>query len=193
VKLDRQVTPDKEDRGVASAAEARAAIEGLTDTDYAKLMLIARGFARARIRGSVIEPEDLLQEAITKTLDGRRAWRRTVSILKHLDRVMESDAGHIAERSAARALEPVLDGAEKPASTSPDPSVRAATQDKLDDLLSLFVGDDNALEVIHLKGEGFSASEIQQQLGISNTHYDTVIKRIRRRVAKHLSEGEPRL
>lgn len=175
--------PDKGDGGAASKAEVRAAIEGLTDGDYAKLMLIARGFARARIRGSVVEPEDLLQEAITKTLGGRRTWNRTVSILKHLDRVMESDAGHIAEKEAAHTPPPAAEGL--------DPWERAAAQAKLNDLLSLFVGDDQALEVIHLKAEGFSASEIQQQLGISETHYDTVTKRMRRRVAKHLSQGDP--
>jgi DNA-directed RNA polymerase specialized sigma24 family protein len=182
MKPERQATPGR-GHSVASEAEVHAAIEELSGADYAKLMLIARGFARARIRCSVVEPEDLLQEAITKTLDGRRTWNRTVSILKHLDRVMESDAGHIAEKEAAHTPPPAARG--------PDPREQSAAQDKLDDLLSLFADDDQALEVLHLRGMGFSASEIQQELGISKTHYETVNKRIRRRVAKHLSEGDP--
>lgn len=192
MKPERRATLDRGVRDVASETEVRAAIEGLSDQHYAKLMLVARGFARARIRGSVVEPEDLLQEAITKTLDGRRTWNLTVSILRHLDRVMESDAGHIAERQAAHAPGPIQVGADEAAATIPDASVRLAARNKLDDLLSLFVADEQALKMIRLKGEGFSASEIQQQLGVSKRHYDTVTKRIRRRVAKHLSEGDLR-
>lgn len=192
MKPETRPTPDEEERCVASAVEAREAIEGLSDADYAKLMLIARGFARTRIRGSVVEPEDLLQEAVAKTLDGRRTWNRSVSILKHLDRVMESDAGHVAEKQATHAPGPIPEGADEPAASAPDPSIAVVAQDELDDLLGLFAGDEQALDVVHLRREGFSASEIQQELGMSKTRYETVTKRIRRRVAKNLSEGDPR-
>jgi DNA-directed RNA polymerase specialized sigma24 family protein len=188
----RQETPDKEDRGVASEAEVRAAIEGLSKADNTKLMLIARGFARTRIRDSLVEAQDLLQEAIVKTLDGRRAWKRNVSILKHLDRVMESDAGHIAERRATQPSDIIPESADEPASPAADPSVQIVAQQELADLLGLFAGDEQALKVLNFKREGFSASEIQQELGISKTHYDTVTKRIRRSVARHLAKEIPK-
>lgn len=190
MRLERRATPDKEESGVASEAEAREAIEGLSKADYAKLMLIARGFARARLRGSAVEAEDLLQEAIVKTLDGRRTWNRRVSILKHLDRVMESDAGHIAERRDTHYSVPMAKGPDVPATRADDPNVRVVARQDLDNLLELFAGEKEALEVLNLKGEGFSASEIRQVLGISSTQYDTVTKRVRRRLAKHLSEGD---
>ena len=192
MRLERRPMPEPEDQGVASQTEARVAIEGLTSADFVKLMLNARSFARARIRGSVVEAEDLLQEAIAKTLDGRRNWNRRVSILKHLDRVMESDAGHMAERRETRNALPIAERADVPAARSDDPNVRVVARQDLDNLHGLFAGDREALEVLNLKGEGHSASEIRQALGMSSTQYDTVTKRIRRRVAKHLSHGGPK-
>src|SRR5690349_11799893 len=102
-----QPTPSEEESDFHSSADVRRAIDRLQDADYVRLMLIASSFARRRIRGTSVEPEDLLQEAITKTLDGTRGWSRGVSIIKHLDRVMESDSGHIAEQRSARPEQPL--------------------------------------------------------------------------------------
>ena len=175
---------------VATPQEARDAIEGLQDTDHVKLLLIATSFARGRLRGSVIEPEDLVQDAIAKTLDGRRKWNRSVSIIKHLDRVMESDAGHEAEKRVTRDLRLLpQDDASELAAQQPRPEARLTALDELEGLLALFADDQTALDLLRLKGNHLSASEIQRELGMGKTQYDTVTKRIRRRLAKHLAEG----
>ncbi len=49
---------------IATLQEARSAIENLRNEDYTKLMLIARYFAVTRLNGTVVEPDDLLHEAI---------------------------------------------------------------------------------------------------------------------------------
>jgi hypothetical protein len=72
--------------------EAIDAIRNLSGKDYIKLSLIARFFIRSR-HISNIEPENLLHDAIAKTIDGRRRWKKGISIIKHLDRNMESDSG----------------------------------------------------------------------------------------------------
>ena len=172
----------------ATSQEARTAIEHLQNTDYTKLMLIARSFA-IRLRGTVANPEDLVHEAIVKTLDGRQRWKRSVSILKHLDRVMESDSGHMAEKQAAHGTSQLLAGQAESAAQFPDPETRLTALDELDELLALFTEDKAVLELLHLKGGGLSASKIQRELGMGTTQYDTVTKRIRRRLAKHQSEG----
>ena len=172
----------------ATSQEARTAIEQLQNTDYTKLMLIARSFA-IRLRGTVANPEDLLHEAILKTLDGRRRWRRSVSILKHLDRVMESDSSHMAKKRVAHGTSQLLEGQAEPQARLPGPETRLTAVDELDELLALFTEDKTALELLHLKGNGLSASVIQRELGMGKTQYDTVTKRIRRRLVKHQSEG----
>lgn len=182
-------TPPSGDR-VATPQEARDAIEGLQVADYTKLMLVAKSFAKARLRGSVVEPEDLVQDAITKTLDGRRKWNRDVDIIKHLDRVMESDSGHEADKRVARDLRLLPeDEATELAAEQPRPEARLMAIDELEGVLGLFGDDQPALDLLRLKGNGLDASEIQRELGIGKTQYDTVTKRIRRRIAKYIASG----
>ena len=147
----------------ATREEAHDAIQDLQKSDFAKLMLIACSFARKRrLNAADAEPEDLLQEAIVKTLDGRRRWSRQVSIVRHLDRVMESDSGHLAERrelEAKRGREHMYDPdlLPEPASLEPSPET-ARNRDALDNVLTSFAGDEQALQLIRLKGDDVSAS-----------------------------------
>ncbi len=64
------------DETYATPQEAREAIKSLGDADYAKLMIIARSFAHKRLKGMVVEPADLLHQAIMKTLNGEKRWYR---------------------------------------------------------------------------------------------------------------------
>lgn len=172
----------------ASPTVVREALQGLSDADYAKLALIARSFAHKRLRGNIVEPADLLQDAITKTLDGTRGWNTSVSLIKHLDRAMESDSGHGAARRVSRKEVPIPLGGGEPTDRSPDPATRASLRDQIADILDCFADDSAALDVLQLKGNCLSASEIQHELGIGKTQYDTITRRIRRRVAKYITE-----
>ena len=65
------------DEQLATPQEVRSAIQNLQNTDYSKLMIIAKHFAKSyRLKGTVSEPGDLLHRAIVKTIDGRRHWNR---------------------------------------------------------------------------------------------------------------------
>ena len=166
----------------ATREEAHNAIQHLQDSDFVKLMVIARSFTKTRLSGAVVGADDLLQEAIAKTLAGQRRWNRNVSIIRHLDRVMESDSGHLAERRVREQTHP-LDDHPEIATHDPSPESRLRFSETLDKVLALFTGDERALQLIHLKGEDHSASEIREKLGMSKLEYDTVSKRIRRRLA----------
>ena len=173
----------------ATPQEAREEIDNLQKADHAKLLLIARGFARIRLKGTVVEPDDLVHDAIVKTLDGRRRWNRRVTIIKHLDRVMESDAGHIAAKRVGRGTDQLAESHAEPATQEHNPEARLQIRDDLEDLVALFAEDKTALQLVRLKSDGLSASEIRCELGMEKTHYETVSKRIRRRLAKRLAEG----
>ena len=173
----------------ATTEEAYVAIQRLQESDFHKLMIIARSFTRKRrLNGAIAEPYDLLQEAFVKTLSGQRHWSRDVGIIRHLDRVMESDSGHVVEqrvREARGDLElrkhPDVHRETTPRAPSPEALLQAC--EALDSVLAHFAEDTKGLEFLRLKGDGFSASEIQRELGISTTEYDTIAKRIRRRLA----------
>ena len=164
----------------ATREEAQAAIQSLQKSDFAKLMIIARSFVKKRrLSGAVAEPEDLLQETIVKTLAGPRRWSRAVDIIRHLDRVMESDSGHLAERRTleakwAREHMHHPDVHPETAPLEPSPEVRLQARDALAGVLTLFAEDEDALRVIRLKGDDLSASEIRRELGMSKMKYDTV-------------------
>lgn len=176
------------DEPCATLQEVRNAIESLGVADYAKLMLIARHFARTRLRGTVTEPADLLHDAITKTLDGRRRWNKEVSIIKHLDRSMESDSGHVLAQRIAHGTEPLPDHEHEPAAPFNDPINRLSALEQVQDVLDLFADDKVARDLLFLKSQGLSAAEIQRELGIGKTQYETVTKRIRRHYVQHLSK-----
>jgi DNA-directed RNA polymerase specialized sigma24 family protein len=175
---------------IASPAEVRKAIETLTKADHAKLMLIARSFARKRSRDLAVDHLDMVQDAITKTLRGVRKWKKSIPIVKHLDRVIESDSGHRAAKAREHPLQELPVGSEEPCHPASDYREQVHAADELDWVLRCFEGDETALELLRMRSQGLSLSEIQIGLGIDVTQYETVMRRIRRRVAKHLATGD---
>ncbi len=173
----------------ATASEVRRAITGLQDVDYARLMLIARYFHRTRVPGAGTTPEDLLQTAITKTLDGKRKWSKAVPISKHLDRAMESESGHLLEKRQRQVTLPLAAAAGEADTGTPAPDTAVCIADDLEQVLRLFEGDRLALDVLRLKAEGLSASAIRSSLKLTETQYDTVTQGIRRVIIKYLSQG----
>ena len=141
----------------ATTEEAYAAIQRLQESDFRKLMIIARSFTRKRrLNGAIAEPDDLLQEAFVKTLAGQRRWSRDVGIIRHLDRVMESDSGHVVEqrvREARGDLELRKHPDVRPETAAPRaPSPEALLQacEALDSVLAHFAEDTKGLEVLRL-------------------------------------------
>lgn len=189
--MNSEPTPHIEEDHFATIGDARLAVERLTDGNYATLLAIAAGFCRTRLRGgNVVQPEDLLHDAISKTLDGERRWNREVSILKHLDRTMESDSGHIAAQRSKWPMRPLPTAdADELAAGHPAVDSRLEARDEFERALDLFVDDKDALDLLRLKARGYAASEIQRELGIGKMQYETTTTRIRRHLAKHLASG----
>ena len=96
----------------SSPAEVSQAIEALSDADALRLVeWSAPQEGGAPQTGE--EPEDLLQEAITRTLSGERSWKKGISFVFHLDQAMRSICSSW-RKSASRAERE--DGNEIPAS-----------------------------------------------------------------------------
>ena len=191
--MDPTIKPEKAncDEIYATRAETDYAVRHLTRADHVKLMIIARYFFRKRLQSSTIEAEDLLQEALIKTIDGRRQWNKNVCIIKHLDRVMESDSGHLLEHDIAFKKEPI------PEEKSDEPNLfsdhRNNTEARLDilSILRQFKDDKIARELLDLQAQGFEASDIQEKMEINKSKYETTTKRIRRRLLKFIAtEGK---
>jgi DNA-directed RNA polymerase specialized sigma24 family protein len=100
-KGDDKGLPDDGDR--FTVAEMHDSIEALSDADVAKLVAASRAFCRL----CGITPDDLLQEAYTRALEGRRTCHRGTGIVEFLCGVMKSLASQENE-ARKEGLRPVV-------------------------------------------------------------------------------------
>lgn len=190
----------------ATVAEATAAIEALY-SDKLKLHKLHQ-YAKFRIEGigraaEGSDAEDLLSEAVTRTLEGDRKWNKTaVDMVGHLIGVMKSLSSHMAESVGTRKISTYLESEvtqvtdegevvsplEQYPSSRPGPDRILEVHQRVDLIEQAFKEDKEVSQVIEAVREEFSGPEIQELLGISKTEYETRMKRLRRK-AKNLDEG----
>jgi len=189
----RSSSESDDDAQYATSAELEAAFDALSDEEYAKLMTVAQMFCRKRhLSARVLEPEELLSEAVKLTLQRKKRWRKDISLIKHLDRAMENISGHTVSR-ALKSSERIVrfpDGlgnlrGESESNTHHDSGLaRIESQERIAEILAIFGDDTECIRLIQLKAKGYTASEIRKQLGISPTRYETISRRIRRTILK---------
>ena len=198
-KPSRRVPEEK----AASHDEILTAIQSLTKADQLRL----EKFARWRIRGlgrakAGRDWEDLLEEALTATLDDdHRRWNKSVSFVQHLLGAMRSisdawkkkfDPGEayleseITRASFEREAPSVL--SEVP-STIPDAERILAAKQEVEDIKRLFVEDPLVLDIIGGLRSEMPGPKIQEALGISQTEYETGVRRMRRKIQAAASKS----
>ncbi len=182
--------PTADMRGAASPTEVMTAIEGLADAALLRL----RSYARYRMRalGSralAATFEDLLSEAITATLAGQRRWNReAVDIVGHLCGVMRSVSSHWMEEQSTIPGEDFF-GLEY-ASPAPSAHREASARQEVERIERLFAQDHLVLMIVEAFKQGMKGPEVQAQLGITQTDYETAVKRLRRGVQRMERMGE---
>jgi hypothetical protein len=192
---------------VATEAEVEAAIRALTAPQLLRLEKYARW--RVRTLGSSKSGGqnhvDLLGEAVMATLDPeRRAWKKgKVDFVWHLRSTMKSLSSHWGHKKrgeiAASLLErededgqvsSVLDAAAT-TDPSPDETLESAEEFEwkkraVEAIEKMFEGDKIVSEVVEGIKAGMTGPEIREVLGLSQTEYETAMKRLRRRVRKEI-------
>ncbi|QDV04460.1 RNA polymerase sigma factor [Engelhardtia mirabilis] len=143
------------------------------------------------------DPDDLLQEAIVRTLQGSRRWRRSVTIVKHLIRSMQSISW---EALRVRRAQPhawaedsvdELDPGDRPDEAEGSIVVDVVlAREELAQLEGLFEHDEEALEVLRCRSLELSPSETCAHLGIERPRYDTVNKRIWRKLTESAKNNQ---
>jgi hypothetical protein len=178
----------------ATREEVEHALARLTDHDYIKLMMIAQIFCkRYRFSMSEMEPKELLSQAVLKTLqneDGKR-WVKSLSLIKHLDRAMENISGHFVKTRVDRRSKVIpfpnelgSHTGDQHQATSPSPQDLLIERERIEELMkSVFVNDDRAARVFQMRVESYGPAEIQFKLGLSDSEYETINRRILRRIS----------
>jgi DNA-directed RNA polymerase specialized sigma24 family protein len=189
--------------GAATPAEVDTAVRALTRADLHRLRSFA--FFRARRLGPAgfgLGPQDLIQQALLKTLEGQRSWNKgSVSFLGHLMGVIRSDVSHHGEQ--ARANPPVRTEADMPRKTEDDspgplellpdraasPESSEAAKQEIERIRGLFGDDTLVTLLIDGLAEGMKGPEIQEALGVSRAEYEAAMKRLRRGARREQADG----
>jgi len=143
--------------------------------------------------------EELLNEAILRSLDGTRKCPQSVEFIKFLAGVIKSLAWAERQREKADPLTGAVDindpdghGPRIAADDAPaDDRLEAQREYKRiqQSLLDLFEDDEEVQYLMLCRFEEMPADEIKQQLDMDDRKFATVQRRMRRRIDKAFPEG----
>lgn len=183
-----------------SVQEVTEFLENLDGQTLARLQAIAGVYAASV---TALTADDLLQEAFSRTLEGRRKWRKSVDAPRHFEMtissvrdshlksvrrkdthgktILESDfssAGENFDEDGSSVLEAAED-------MTADPAGYALAEDLVDEIEKEF-SDETDMLMVEAIIEGLSAKETMELLEIGEKEYGTINRRIRRQLQKIL-------
>jgi DNA-directed RNA polymerase specialized sigma24 family protein len=205
--MDQDASPGVQFVKAATQAEIVAAMESITDENSERLEQVAvnRIIRIGRKAANGRDHEDLIQEAMERTLVGRRVWHPArVAFVPYLVGVLWSIAGEWAgqrkrnlgspeyaalesqitkEDEEGKELSPFATlGDTRP--TVEEAMVEAETEAEQEALACAieehFVEDENASLVVMAWQEGMDGPAIQKDFGFSETTYRSAVRRIKR-------------
>jgi DNA-directed RNA polymerase specialized sigma24 family protein len=176
----------------ATPDEIAAAVEGLTAEDTLKL----DHYARFRIKrigraADTRDHDDLLAEALRKTLDGDRSWNKDVTFPVHLLGAMWSISSHWAEAFANEQRAGRAQISDRKDARTELPGVvdevaerNAAALETLAQVRALFANDALASNIVAGWEDGLDPAEIRELLGVDKTTFDSKVRAIRRELIR---------
>lgn len=192
------IPPLSYDRTLAPSNTALA-LNLVTEMDLLRLKSIARLYARGLPPD--VSWDDLLQEAITRVLTGKRLQPEGVGMVGFLGGVMRSlRSDHIRRaRQGLQRDDPRWIGQSHDErfdlellDPSADPERALIAVEELDKIRRLFADDPVALRIIDGLAEGLAAEQIRARNGISRIEYDSARKRMRRCLIREGLTCEPK-
>ncbi|HEX8534407.1 MAG TPA: hypothetical protein VF662_09580 [Allosphingosinicella sp.] len=158
--------------------EVKRALARLRDPTLVKLTMLARSWIRMTPqRGH----EDLLSEALSRVLSGRRRWPLGLPLDVFLNGVMRSIASQWVGEDAARATIGLEDAV---GVASPGGAGAFEFRDAVARMSAILAFDPLARGILEGAVEGSTCAEIMDNLGMDETAYDTARRRMVRVLAK---------
>jgi DNA-directed RNA polymerase specialized sigma24 family protein len=154
-----------------SQVEIAQAIKSLAVERKTALVKVARAYARSTVYGY----EDLIQEAFTRDLDGRREWPRGLHAVQFLRGVMRSIAWdwRVENRNEEG----------QPEETGFDESSAIARIDA-QKVMACFEDDPIAQKILLGIMDGARGEDLRELSGLTRTEYESKRAKIRRRLEK---------
>jgi DNA-directed RNA polymerase specialized sigma24 family protein len=180
--------------------EVQKALDSLSEADMIRLSKIEELFARNNPTST------LLADAIIKTFDGTRSWKRGMGVCEHMYGVMRSLANndHKKKTISKRTVAFTNDEGEENLrilheTSSPSPETlliereyqeehEQNAQTLANQVLDLFADDGDAMMILMGMMDDIPAEEIRELSGMDQTSYNTTRKRIRRKLDRKYPE-----
>lgn len=183
-------------RKFLTAAELRSALEALSEIDLIRL----RRKATALAPGTGMESDDLLQEAVLRSLEenGGRNCPRSVNVATFLGNVMRSIASHAREKWAREIpIGANKDDKDDPIAAIPDPApspeeIVRGRQDGDKTVVrieTMFDKDPQAEAIVIGTMAGWSPEEIHEMESMNDREYAAARKRAYRKIRRELQKG----
>lgn len=171
----------------ATPEEVEAAIKGVSDADALRLGRVGEFYARNLAGlGLGISGDDLLAEAMKRTHQGRRHWKKKkVTFVKHLCEAMRSIASHAPDKLHGAVIVAAAEDTgpgTAVAIATPFPDARRLTsaKEQLAEIRAAFADDEEVGLVIECMADRAKGPEIQADLGITEKQYEAIMLRLRR-------------
>jgi len=174
--------------------EAEYAISKLQSVEIIKL----RRFARSRLvfNSRELSEYELISEALSRTLNGRRRWNKKLNIFQHLIGVMKSISNDQRRTKASKKevfSEELREDRKQEIDqldNAQDISFLIEYEEILSTIFNEFKTDKISLEILNCLLEGSTRSEIVLKLDLSKHEYDAAKKRITRRILQMKERGQ---
>jgi RNA polymerase sigma-70 factor (ECF subfamily) len=189
---DRGEDPGDADTDHMSLEEVRAELARLSTPEAAPEWRKIELKARILVRGTTLDWRDLVNTVVAGLLAPeserrRRRWHRLERFPACFDRTMKSIVRDHWRREQSPIV-PINEAAAGQGEAS-DPEKKAAARMELDALLNALDDHRDTWKVAWLRAQGYSPVEIKRLLNLTDTDYDTALKRIRREVLRRKAAG----
>ena len=178
-------------RPTLSPAQIERAVSTLSDADLIRLRLAANYYSQPAIAA-----DDLLQEAICRSLEGRRRCPTNVDLVVFLSQTMRSIASEERQKDKRLGVSvptEAEDGGESAYAVSPAVEETAIGEEEAarirGGIVSLFADDEKARDLVEGVMEEFTREELRELTDLDETAYETKRKLIRRRIQRAYPKG----
>jgi DNA-directed RNA polymerase specialized sigma24 family protein len=171
----------------ATVQEAAAGLARLSPSELDRIELRAR----LLVRGTMMESGDVINTVVERLLmrDGRygRHWHRKETLTDCFHRTMKSIVRDYwrHQQTPMVAISDTAAGHQ----ADPDPEVQLLARDQLLQVLKALGTDDNTAEIALALAGGSLPAEVRKHFELSETGYESALRRIRRRLLKHKMSG----
>jgi DNA-directed RNA polymerase specialized sigma24 family protein len=172
----------------ATVEEVATELSKLSQEDFDKLELQAAVLAR----GTGIEPGDLIHTVVERLLtpEGEhvRHWHKLETFRHCLYRTMKSIIRDYWRRQQIHMT--AINDTAAGLRTDPDPEAQVVARQELQRVLQSLEDDLDTSNIALSVASGYAPAEVRERFGLTQTGYDSAMKRIRRKIAKYEASGD---